>query len=67
MKLLFPHGTQPEEHKFVAYNMHTGSELVVMSDCKVSKTGKTLLFLLHLADVQSCVLIIRFRERLFFS
>ena len=34
IKLLFPHGTDPD-CSFVAYNVHTGDELVVMLDCKV--------------------------------
>ncbi|KAK3754215.1 hypothetical protein QZH41_013117 [Actinostola sp. cb2023] len=34
IKLLFPHGSDASQHNFVAYNMHTGKELVVMLDCK---------------------------------
>ena len=36
IKMIF-NGDNPIKHNFVAYNIHTGGELVVMVDCEVNE------------------------------
>lgn len=53
IKMLFPPGTEPEDSNFVAYNVHTGDELVVMLDCKV--IGKEIIDLTFKELKKKCI------------
>ena len=37
VKLLYPYGSDPAEHYFVADNLHTGRKIVKMADSKVKQ------------------------------